>query len=185
MRKYLALFFFLLSLGTLSAQNINFKDTNALKTLLCSHTWIRYYVNPDSTFSDKVMDSIKFYPNGRLYRSRKPKDDTSYCYIANIAITGSWHFASTAKVSRSDTATNCISMDGAYIKDKYHIIFYSFSLFDGHRMKGTKMGRRSGNLDSPFVGVGGTHDELDCGMSHIWQSPRPIKKAKPTATKHK
>ncbi len=178
MKKLLPTLFILLSIGTLTAQNLNFKDTNGLKALLCSHTWYRYCVNPDSTFSDRVMDSIKFYKNGTMYKSPKPKDDTSYWFMGDYIIGGMWYFNGTGRVSTKDTATNCIFIDVEYIKDKMHTIFYSFSLFDGHRMKGTKMGKRSGNLDEPFIGRGGTHCYLDCGMSHIWQPHHEFKKPK-------
>ncbi|HTA28652.1 MAG TPA: hypothetical protein VK809_12745 [Bacteroidia bacterium] len=178
MKKYSALFFILFSIGTLSAQNLNFKDTNGLKNLLCSHTWYRYSINPDSSFSDRVMDSITFYKNGTLFKSQKPKYDSLYYEFGNYPIPATWHFSSTGRVSSSDSATNCISLDAEFIKDKMHILLSSFCLFDGHRMKGTKMGKRSGNIDKPFIGMGGTHSDFDCNMSDIWQPSRVMKKAK-------
>jgi len=63
MKKLLPIFFFLLSLGALSAQKLNLRDTNKLLTMLYSTTWIQYELNTDSTFSDKIIDSIRIYPN--------------------------------------------------------------------------------------------------------------------------
>jgi hypothetical protein len=178
MKKSLFLLFTLFSFGTLSAQNLNFKDTNGLKTLLCSHTWYRYSVNADSTFSDRIMDSIKFYKNATVNKSARPENDTLGNGGPIVIFMGTWSFAGTARAARSDTATDCISIDVKYIKDKTHWIFSSFELFDGHRMKGTKLGKRSGNTDKPFIGMGGTHSDFDCNMSDIWQPRREIKKAK-------
>ncbi len=152
-KKLLSIFFILFSGGVLSAQNLNFKDTTALKTLLCSHTWIRYYVNPDSSFSDRVMDSIKFYSNHTYFKSAKPKDDSTGngLFFSKVITSGNWHFKSTGKVARTDSATNYISISTSFETKKNTFNIYGYNLIDGHRLHGSKMGKLTGNLEVPYI----------------------------------
>ena len=183
MKKNIALFFILFSVGVLSAQNLNFKDTNAIKTLLCSHAWIRYAVNPDSSFSDRIMDSIKFYQNGSFFESPKPKNDTIEWYLPAIAITGRWYLGSVGRASRSDTATNCLSINLEYYNNNHNNIWHSFTLVDGHRINNTKLGKMLGKIDNPFLGDRGDHTFISWNIHQIYQAPRKIKTAKNSATK--
>jgi hypothetical protein len=177
MKKHLALLFILFSLGSLSAQNLNFKDTNGLKTLLCSKTWIRYALNADSSFSDKILDSIKFYSNGTYYKSGRPKDDTIH-YDKDLFITintGKWTFGSTGRASRSDTATDCINIDSHWSSNGGWA-GWPLILLDGHRIKDTKHGKISGNIEKPFILRGGGDKGADWDRRILWQPRRQFKK---------
>ncbi|HTA28653.1 MAG TPA: hypothetical protein VK809_12750 [Bacteroidia bacterium] len=179
MRKYFTLLFILLSVGTLSAQNLNFKDTNGLKNLLCSHTWYRYSINSDSSFSDRFMDSIKFYNNHTYYKSLQPKEDTIYKhYFPNSVITGKWHFLSTGKLLRSDSASDCMSIQLVYEQQKNMYNIYKFVLIDSHRISGSKRAKISGNLSTPFLTTQYSDASPDCNRQAIWQPRREFKKAK-------
>ena len=180
MKKLFPLFFILLSLGTLSAQNLNFKDTNGLKALLCGRAWICYGLNPDSTFSEKVMDSIKFYPNRTLYISSRPKDDSTDELLLPVPLRGNWSFGSTARAARTDTATNCINinMPSTAFGNTHGIGYYVYALVDGHRIKGTKRGKIIGNLDEPFLVSSGINASIYWDRHYVWQQPRQLKKEK-------
>ena len=178
MKKLLVPFFILFSVGALSAQNLNFKDTTALKTLLCSHTWIRYYVNPDSSFSDRVMDSIKFYPNKTFYESARPKDDNENFALPSYIKTGTWVLGSTGKASRGDTSTDCISVNLKCVRDNSHMVLSSFSIVDGHRISNSKLGKILMISAAPFLGNIGEHEAMSLDIHAIWQAPRQFKQPK-------
>jgi len=178
MKNLFALFFILLSLGILSAQNLNFKDTNGLKILLCSHTWYRYYVNTDSTFSDRVMDSLKFYMNGSFYnKSILPEDVSNDIFRRTEIITGKWHMGNTGKVLQGDSATNCIIIEMNYTRNNALILLRS-ALVDGHRIKGTKRAKLCGNLDQPFIAYSYWDTGIFWNRREIWQPKRQLKKPK-------
>ncbi len=54
------------------------------------------------------------------------------------------------ETTRNDTATDCINIVGITIHGNATSI-WDFVLIDGHRTKGSKLGKRSGNLDEPFI----------------------------------
>ena len=178
MKKLLPLFFILFSVGALSAQNLNFKDTNGLKTLLCSHTWYRYYLNPDSSFSDRVMDSIKFYPNRTFYESARPKDDSVELSLPTYIATGKWYLGSMGRATRGDTATDCISINLQFTNSHNFIIWNSFTLVDWNRIKKIKLGKMFRNIDFPFLGNRGDHAIMSWDIKCVWQPRRQFKKPK-------
>jgi len=177
MKKHFVLFFILFSVNALSAQNLNFMDTNGLKTLLCSKTWIMYYLNTDSSFSNKIEDSIKFNDNGTWVQYARPKDDSMNEYLYPILVKGTWKIGPTAKTSRSDTATDCININ-VIINFAKGIGIDEYILVDGHRIKGSKNGRNSGNLAEPFLIDFGVRKNLGWDRRYIWQPRREFKKAK-------
>ncbi len=176
MKKSFVFFLVLFLGGSLMSQNINFRDTNGLKVLLCSKMWIRYYINTDSTFLENVMDSIKFYSNGTFYKSGRPQNDTNDKYLPTLSIKGNWFLGSTSRTSRSDTATNCIQIvtktfnratQGTFIQD--------FVLIDGHRIKGTKNGKRVCNIDEPLIEETYLLTGINWNRHLIWQPRRKFK----------
>ncbi len=177
MKKLFAILFILFSIGTLSAQNLNFTDTNGLKTLLCSHTSYRYYVNPDSSFSDRVMDSIKFYPNRTYYESARKNTDSADWFLPKDISTGTWFFGGTGKIRRSDSASNCININLKFTK-RNGIILSAFTLVDWQRIRDTRYRKISGNLDQPFLVYTYYGNGIDWDKREIWQPRREIKKAK-------
>ena len=177
MKKLFPIFFFLFSVGALSAQNINFKDTNGLKTLLCNNTWICYIVNPDSSFSEKVVDSIKFYPDGTWYQCAKSKGIAADAWFLDVPLSGKWVFDSAIRASDQDTIINCI---GINMQAKYRdggIGFYHYTLIDGHGIKGTYRAEIVGKLEGPFIVSGGIR-EIYWNKRDIWQPKRQPKKPK-------
>jgi hypothetical protein len=179
MKKLFTLFFILLSVGTLSAQNLNFKDTNGLKTLLCGYAWIRYDVNPDSSVSDKIMDSIMFYPNGNYFKSARPIDDTADDWFPTRKTTGTWRLGSTGKISKGDTSTNFIILVLEWKASDIAYKVEDFVFINGNRIKGTKFGKKNGISDKPFLLMTSIQTGIDWDRRQIWQPRRQIKKAKP------
>lgn len=176
MKKHFAVFFILFSVFTVSAQNINFHDTNGLKTLLCSKTWMRYYINPDSTVSDSVMDSIKFYANGSFYKSAKPQIDTLNWFLPSQIIAGRWYFGSTHRGSSKDTASSYIDLHMQLTRGE-GTFGWEMNFFDGHKIKGTRWGRLSHNLNQPFIAM--QYFKFgDYNVLQIWQAPRQPEKTK-------
>ncbi len=179
MKKLLTLFFILFSVGVLSAQNLNFKDTTALKTLLCSHAWIRYYLNPDSTFTYRIMDSIVFYKNGTYFESARPADDTAPNFLLYQITKGTWKIGGTARVSRDDTATNCVNIDMVqHTRSSDGFGYFSCNLVDGHRVNGIRYGKMLVKSDMPFIANAWASS---WNNYWIWQPYRQPKKSK----KHK
>jgi hypothetical protein len=173
-KKLLPIFFILFSLGALSAQNINFKDTTGLKNLLCSHKWIRYNINADSSFSNNISDSIVFYSNGTFYKSAEHKIDIVPAYIHDPIFTGKWHFGSTGKILHGDTITNCINI-GMKILRKQDTGTRYLILIDGHKLKGTKLEKMCGNIDGPFIAWWDSEYGFEFNRYEIWQPARQKK----------
>jgi hypothetical protein len=183
MKRYYLSLFILFLVGTLSSQNLNFRDTNKLKVLLCSKSWIRYHINEDSTFSDKVLDSFKFYPNNTYFKSARPKDDTSDKYLSTFPINGIWFFGSTAKVSRADTMTNCIQIITQIFNPRSNgTIIRDFILIDGNMLKDSKNKKRTISLDEPFIAECFRLTGIKWDRRLIWQPLRIYKK--PRSNKH-
>jgi hypothetical protein len=175
MRFYFTLLLIFNSVVSALSQNLNFRDTIGLKMLLCSKAWIRYDVKKDSTFSDSIVDSIRFYPNGSFYKLSRSKADSIDIFLLHEIITGKWSLGGTGRISRTDSATNSVSLNMEFI-DNNAIIIWKYVLIDGHRIKGSKFGKRMGNLDEPFI----SHN-LNVGwhMIDIWQARRQRRKVKP------
>jgi hypothetical protein len=126
------------------------------------------------------MDSIKFYKNGGFYQSARPKDDTinDDSYLLTMLSTGKCSFGSTGKTSRSDTATDCIKINGnSAVGHGYG--GWPFALVDGHRIVGSKRGGIRITIDGPFIiGREGIQDYLFWDKRQIWQPRQQFKKTK-------
>ena len=136
----------------MSAQSLNFRDTIGLAKLLCSKEWYCYRLNPDSSFSDKIIDTIRFFPNKTWRESRSPIcDSTSYWdkAVLSYLCAGKWYFGSTGRVRRSDSSSNFITLNvEIYLKGT---AFFPYLLVDGHAIKESINGKSCGNLDGPFI----------------------------------
>ncbi len=160
-------------------QYINFKDTNALAKLLCSHAWICYDLNRDFTFSDKIFDSIRYYPDRTWGLSSHSKNDTSDCEGGYYKFIGRyWYFGETGKVWKNDSVIDKIVVNG-----KGHLAYpdygeggMTFTLIDGLRLKNTEVGKWCGNILAPFL----ISDFVCAGISRrfLWQAPIQFKKNK-------
>ncbi len=149
MKKLLSIFF-LLSFGTLSAQNINFKDTNGLAKLLCSRTWVQYTLKSDSAFSKKIHDSLKLYPDRTFYNVSCPdiyKSDSERYSLSEID-RGFWNFGEKRKIKVKETTIDIIMVDILCMDGSGYL---NCALVDGHRIKGTKAGKLFGNINGPFL----------------------------------
>lgn len=174
MKRLFILFLILFSVCSIRAQNLNFKDTNSLKSLLCSHAWTRYAVNEDSSIADRIIDSIKFYPNKTFYESPRPNDDMLDWPHHGEPISGKWSLAGTGQTPRDDSAANYINIamesPGKLAGDK---LLWKLVLIDGHRKRGSKFVKLNRVQDEPFIlysyySPGG----IFWDGHHVWRVPK-------------
>jgi len=177
MKKILTLFFILFSFGALSAQNLNFKDTTAIKTLLCSKHWIRYNINPDSSFSQNISDSIVFNANGTFHKSAEHKISATPDFVHDPVFNGKWHLGTSGKVVANNSTTSYIYVI-LDISKNTAIKKRELLLVDGHKLKGSKVARLSGNIDKPFLAWWDIEKPSSFKKYEIWQGRREFKKEK-------
>ncbi len=160
-------------------QYINFKDTNALAKLLCSHAWICYDLNPDFTFSDKIFDSLNYYPDRTWALSSPAPINASDSDCGHFKFIGNyWYFGERGKVFKKDSAIDEIDVNG---RGHLGIPVYGeggmeFTLIDGLRLKNSEVGKWCGNIQAPFL----ISHATCAGISRrfLWQAPIPFKKNK-------
>ena len=175
MKKCVSFFFTLFSLGALSAQNLNFLDTNAIKTLLCCKHWARYNLNPDSSFSENISDSIVFNANGTFHKSAEHKISATPDFVHDPVFNGKWHLGTSGKViaNRSTTFYIYIILD---ISKNMAIKQRQLMLVDGYRLKGSKVGKMMGNIDNPFIAWWDIEKPSSFKKYEVWQARRDFKK---------
>ncbi len=176
MKKIFPLIIILFSVDLSSAQNINFRDTNGLKALLSSKTWIRFEINADSTYSDRIMDSMRFYPNGEFYKSARPKGDSTDWYFPAKIMTGKWAIGATGKISPKDSAANCINVEADCPVGKDVTMDELLVLVDGHRIKSTKILKIKSRLDGPYIVCRAIESGIFWNKRDIWQPNRQFQK---------
>jgi hypothetical protein len=175
MKKYLCLFFILFSLSALSAQNLNFKDTNAIKTLLSSRHWIRYNLNADSSFSGNISDSIVFNADGTFRKSAEHKISALPDFVHDPVLVGKWSLGPSKKIIANHSSIYYIYVVLNVSKNKV-IKTREFMLVDGHRSHGNQVAKTIGNIDQPFIAWWDTTNGLKYDKYEIWQARREIKK---------
>ncbi len=174
MKRLFILFLILFSVCSIRAQNLNFKDTNSLKSLLCSHAWIRYAVSEDSTISDRIMDSITFYPNHTFFQSARPSDDRDLDWIVpKRVIRGMWGFSGTAKASLKDLETDCVNVSMVESNKASSITLqWRLALVDGKRIRSSKFTRAGNVLGQPFIVYSFIQRGIEWDIEHIWRVPK-------------
>lgn len=143
--------------------------------MLYSTTWIQYELNTDSTFSDKIIDSIRIYPNKTWNNYYRLKKDSVGNDVLQYLVGGKWKFGSIGRAESSDTNVDYIFLlmrDNSHPKNPY----WEYVLVDGYRLKGTKRGKNCGNIDGPFLMDSAPGSRWI--KKYIWQPKKKPKKTK-------
>ncbi len=124
------------------------------------------------------MDSVTYKINGTWYQSGRPEEDDSENTVYHTKpIRGTWKIGSTGKMTRNDTATDCISIVWVSI-DEHGYGYFNYVMVDGRRIKNSKCGKILGNINGPFIIDRNFHTQEGWDRRDLWQPKHQFKKPK-------